>query len=339
MLTPPTRFRPIVAAVALGALGVVGLLTAMRPQPLGEPAANAASDDIQASPGFVSGSVGAQALPGSPSPPPDLDFISALAVGPADTAPPVRISDAEPPYVTAYYVAIVDEGSGTLLYGDSPDVRTPPASVTKIATTLLALQREPDLSRVIPITVDGLAMAAADGSQVIGLAPGERLRLETLLHGIMLWSGNDAAEQVAVSLADGSQDRYVEWMNHLAAVLGLQNTHFANPSGMDADGHYSSAADMAYLARVAMRNPMFRKLAETRTWEAEGYVLANLNRLLGSYPGADGVKIGFTDNARRTMVGSATRDGHRVYVSIMRSEDLVGDETALLDWVWRTYRW
>ncbi|MBI4213332.1 MAG: D-alanyl-D-alanine carboxypeptidase, partial [Chloroflexi bacterium] len=115
--------------------------------------------------------------------------------------------------------------------------------------------------------------------------------------------------------------------------------HFANPSGMDANGHYSSAADMAYLARVAMRDPIFRRLAETRRYEADGYPLVNLNRLLDSYPGADGVKIGYTDKAGRTMVASATRDGHRVYVSIMRSEDLVGDQTVLLDWVWRTYRW
>ena len=156
---------------------------------------------------------------------------------------------------------------------------------------------------------------------------------------MMLWSGNDAAEHVALSLGDGSLERYVQLMNELATSLGLQNTHFVNPSGMDATGHYSSAADMAYLARYGMRDPVFRRMAQTRSYEAEGYQLVNINRLLGSYPGADGVKVGFTDLAQRTMVGSATRDGHRVYVSIMRSDDLVGDETALLDWVWGTFRW
>lgn len=249
------------------------------------------------------------------------------------------MSDADPPPVTARYVAIVDEDSGALLFGREPDARAPPASTTKIATTLVALQAEPDLGRIIPITVNGFEMAAQDGSQVMGLEPGEELSLQTLLHGMMLWSGNDAAEQVALALANGSRERYVQWMNDLAASLALADTHFVNPSGMDARGHYSSAADMAHLARFAMRDPTFRRLAETHRYRAEGYYLVNLNRLLRLYSGADGVKIGFTAAAGRTMVASATRDGHRVYASFMRSEDLVGDATALLDWVWRTFQW
>lgn len=252
---------------------------------------------------------------------------------------PVRVSEAEPPPVTARYIAIVDEASGALLYDQGADVRVPPASVTKIATTVVALQREPDLGRIIPITVSGPEMAAQDGSQIIGLEPGERLRLDTLLYGMMLWSGNDAAEQVALGLADGSREGYIQWMNDLALGLGLKNTHFMNPSGMDANAHYSSAADMAYLARFAMRDPTFRQIAGTSFYEAEGYPIPNINRLLGNYPGVDGVKVGYTDRAGRTMVASATHAGHRVYVSIMRSEDLVGDETALLNWVWRTFRW
>lgn len=255
------------------------------------------------------------------------------------SAAPARINDADPPPVTAPYIAIVDEDSGALLYGHDPDTQVPIASTTKIATTLVALRREPDLQRVIPVTVDGPAMSAQDGSQVMGIEPGEQLHLETLLYGMMLWSGNDAAEQVAVALGDGSRERYVQWMNELAAGQGLRNTHFVNPSGMDADGHYSSAADMANLARFAMRNPTFRRLAETQRFEAEGYVLVNLNHLLGNYPGADGVKIGFTEEARRTIIASATRNGHRVFASVLRSEDLVGDSTTLLDWVWRTFRW
>jgi serine-type D-Ala-D-Ala carboxypeptidase (penicillin-binding protein 5/6) len=265
------------------------------------------------------------------APAPSMPEVSLLAA-------PIRVREADPPPVTAKYIAIVDEGSGSLLFEQGGDVRVPPASVTKIATTLVALQREPDLGRVIPITVNGPEMAAADGSQIIGLEPGERLRLETLLYGMMLWSGNDAAEQVAVGLAD-SRDRYVQWMNDLVTGVGLKNTHFANPSGMDANGHYSSAADMAYLARYAMRDSRFREMVSTRFYEAEGYPLANINRLLGNYPGVDGVKVGYTGRAHRTMVASATQDGHRVYVSIMRSEDLVSDETALLNWVWRTFRW
>jgi D-alanyl-D-alanine carboxypeptidase len=143
---------------------------------------------------------------------------------------------------------------------------------------------------------------------------------------------------VAVSLAD-SREQYIEWMNQEAASLGLKNTHFANPSGMDAPGHYSSAYDMAILARYAMRNAVFRDLAGTTRYSGDGYPMQNLNRLLDLYPGVDGVKIGFTDAAQKTTVASATHDGHHVYVSLMHSQDLVGDCTLLFNWVWDTFAW
>jgi D-alanyl-D-alanine carboxypeptidase (penicillin-binding protein 5/6) len=108
---------------------------------------------------------------------------------------------------------------------------------------------------------------------------------------------------------------------------------------MDADGHYSSAYDNAMLARYAMRNATFRDLASTDQYSGDGFLMHNLNRLLGNYPGADGVKIGYTDNAQKTIVASATRDGHRVYVSLMHSQDLVGDSSALFDWVWDDFNW
>jgi D-alanyl-D-alanine carboxypeptidase len=154
----------------------------------------------------------------------------------------------------------------------------------------------------------------------------------------MLPSGNDAAEQVAVSLG-GSRATFVEWMNQEAQALGLKNTHFVNPSGMDADGHYSSAYDMAMLARYAMNNPEFRTLASTVHHTSDGYPMKNLNRLLGVYPGADGVKIGETDNAGKTIVASAVHDGHRLYISLMHSADLAGDCAALFDWAWDAFAW
>jgi D-alanyl-D-alanine carboxypeptidase len=191
---------------------------------------------------------------------------------------------------------------------------------------------------MVPITISGPAMAARDGSSIMGLEPGERLSLLTLLYGMMLPSGNDAAEQVAVALG-GSREAYVELMNQKVSSLGLQDTHFVNPSGMDARGHYSSAYDMALLARYAMGNETFRRMASAATYRAEGYSLKNLNRLIGAYPGADGVKIGYTRAAGRTIVASASHQGHRVFVSLMRSQDLPGDSAALFNWVWRTFRW
>jgi D-alanyl-D-alanine carboxypeptidase len=224
------------------------------------------------------------------------------------------------------------------MYGEQPFTEVPQASTTKIATTIVALERSPDLARRLEVTVSASAMVARDGSSTMGIEPGRSVSLVTLLNGMMLPSGNDAAEQVAVSLG-GTRDQYVEWMNQEAAALGLKNTHFTNPSGMDAADHYSSAYDMAMLARYAMHNATFRQLANATRYSGDGFRMANLNRLLELYPGADGVKIGFTDAAQKTIVASAVHDGHRVYVSLMHSADLVSDSTALFDWVWDNFTW
>jgi hypothetical protein len=253
-------------------------------------------------------------------------------------APPRRVSDSAPPAVTAASVVIVDDASGEILFGSRPHARLAPASITKIATTIVALERGGDLERRIDVTVSGSAMAARDGSSIMGLEPGEQVSLRTLLYGMMLPSGNDAAEQVAVTIG-GSRTTYVDWMNQKVTDLGLLDTHFVTPSGMDASGHFSSAYDMAMLSRYAMHNAEFRSLAGAATYRGDGFSFGNLNRLIGAYAGADGVKIGYTGRARRTMVASVTRSGHRVYVGIMRSDNLVGDSTTLLDWAFRTFSW
>jgi D-alanyl-D-alanine carboxypeptidase len=232
----------------------------------------------------------------------------------------------------------VDDASGQVMYGEQPFTEVPQASTTKIATTIVALERSPDLARRLEVTVSASAMVARDGSSTMGIEPGRSVSLVTLLNGMMLPSGNDAAEQVAVSLG-GTRDQYVEWMNQEAAALGLKNTHFTNPSGMDAAGHYSSAYDMAMLARYAMHNATFRQLANATRYSGDGFRMSNLNRLLELYPGADGVKIGFTDAAQKTIVASAVHDGHRVYVSLMHSADLVSDSTAMFNWVWDNFTW
>jgi D-alanyl-D-alanine carboxypeptidase len=242
------------------------------------------------------------------------------------------------PVVTAGHVAILDEGSGALLYSVDPFTRQAPASITKIVATSVALQHEPDIKKVFSTTVSASALVACDSSSVMGLEPNDHVSLETLLYGMMLPSGNDAAEQVAYSLA-GSREAYVAWMNERVAALRLRDTHFVTPSGMDADDHYSSAYDMALLARDAMRNPEFRTLASTRRYVGDDYYMHNLNPLLGTYDGADGVKVGYTEIAGRTMVASATRDRHRVYVSLMGSRNLARDCVALFDWVWKSFRW
>jgi D-alanyl-D-alanine carboxypeptidase len=263
---------------------------------------------------------------------------TSTSTGSGSPLAPKRVGDAPAPNTTAVHIAIIDDTSGQLMYGELPYTEVPQASTTKIATTIVALERSPDLTRRVDVTISASAMVARDGSSTMGIEPGSSVSLDTLLHGMMLPSGNDAAEQVAVALAD-SRDQYVEWMNQEAAALGLKDTHFVNPSGMDAPGHYSSAYDMAMLARYAMRNPEFRDLASASHYSSDGFSMQNLNRLLGVYPGVDGVKIGYTDAAAKTIVASATHDGHHVYISLMHSQDLVGDCSALFDWVWNNFAW
>jgi D-alanyl-D-alanine carboxypeptidase (penicillin-binding protein 5/6) len=251
---------------------------------------------------------------------------------------PRQESTDPPPAVTARKVAIVDEGSTNLLYQKDGFTRAAPASITKILTTIVAIERVSDLGTRYATTVSASALAACDGSSIMGLEPGDNVKLETLLYGMMLPSGNDAAEQVAISLA-GTRERYADLMNDKVAALRLTDTHFVNPSGMDADEHYSTAYDMALIARYAMQNAAFRKIAATPFIISDDYYMRNLNPLLATYAGADGIKIGYTDIADRTIVASAIRDGHRVYVSLLGSRNIHGDSIALYEWVWRTFRW
>jgi D-alanyl-D-alanine carboxypeptidase len=275
--------------------------------------------------------------------PPSLSFIliprPEVPTQPTPTVSgPRQEGTAPPPRVTAAHVAVLDEGSGNLLFAQDAFGRQAPASITKIMTVIVALERGPDITTIVTTSVSAAALVACDGSSVMGLEPDDHVKLETLLYGMMLPSGNDAAEQVAVSLA-GSREQYVAWMNDKAAALHLLDTHFVTPSGMDADEHYSSPYDMALLGRYAMQNAEFRRLAATPRFVGDDYYMHNLNPLLASYPGADGVKIGYTEIAGRTIVASATRSGHRVYVSLMGSRNLAADCIALFDWVWRNFRW
>jgi D-alanyl-D-alanine carboxypeptidase (penicillin-binding protein 5/6) len=270
-----------------------------------------------------------------PSGPPDW-----VAQSEVDTVAdaPSRTAYLAPPDVSAPEVAVLDDRSGALLYGRAAHAREAPASTTKIATALVALDLAPSLEARVPITVDGWAMTSADGSSIMGLLPGTRLSVRTLLFGLLLPSGNDAAEQLATDLADSRAD-FIAAMNDRVAELGLRDTHFTNPSGLDAPNHYASAYDLAHLARAAMRDPTFRAIVARPRYVAEGFDLRGHNPLIGVVPGADGVKTGTTDAAGRVIVASVERDGQRIFVVVMHSDDLLADCTALLDWAWSAFDW
>ncbi len=280
-----------------------------------------------------------------PSQLPDTDLTRAFepieVVDPSlTTSPgaPVRTGSAPPPNVNALSIAVIDETSGALLYGRAPYRELAPASLTKIFTALVALKYG-QLSQRITVQFDPNQLT---DSTLMGIHPGETYTLEDLLYGLMLPSGNDAALAIANGVG-GSVAHFAALMNAQATDLGLQDSHFVNPHGLDAPGHYTSAYDLAMAARYGMTHyPEFRQLVSARTWTVHGtrtFPVDNLNRFLWSYPGADGVKVGYTDAAGHTIVASASRNGHRVYVVLMNCGDIVSDAVPLFNWVFANFSW
>jgi len=236
------------------------------------------------------------------------------------------------PEVTAQAAIVSDVTSGQVLAEKNAHQRLAPASTTKIATALVALQRgQLEEQVVIPES------ALIEGAQM-GLSPGQVVTLEELLYGLLLPTGNDAAMAIAQHIG-GSVDGFVEMLNQEVEALGLTDTHFANPHGLDAPDHYSSAYDLMVIARQALANPTFAEIVSTQEYTFRGRHLSNRNDLLGNYPGADGVKTGTTSAAGECLVASATRNGHQALVVILGSQDRYGDASTLLDYYFDNYAW
>jgi D-alanyl-D-alanine carboxypeptidase (penicillin-binding protein 5/6) len=172
----------------------------------------------------------------------------------------------------------------------------------------------------------------------MGLVTGETLTVRDLMYGLLVSSGNDAAVALAEHVA-GSEDDFVALMNQTAAELGLRATRFASVHGLDAPGQTSSAADLAIMARAALKYPLFEHAVALSTAQVAGHELTNTNALLGSYPGADGIKTGTTDAAGECLVASVTRGGHRLLAIVLGSGDRYADVRALLDYAAAGWRW
>ena len=215
--------------------------------------------------------------------------------------------------------------------------RVAPASLTKIVTALVAIEHG-DLDEWVAVEFDDEELY---DSTLMGIWNGEWYTLRDLLYGLMLPSGNDSALAIANHIS-GSEEQFAELMNIKVGQLGLTDSHFVNPHGLDEADHYSSPYDMAMITRYAQRNSFFVKLSEARTWDVNGtrgYTIYNLNRLLGNYPGADGVKVGYTEAAGPSIVASATRDGNQAIVAFMGGRDTAGESILLLDYIFANFTW
>lgn len=228
---------------------------------------------------------------------------------------------------------VVHPETGTVLYEKNADARLGIASTTKIMTALVVLEHCA-LEESVEILPE---YTAVEGSSMY-LRAGETYTVEELLYGMMLVSGNDAAVALACHTA-GSVEAFADMMNDKARALGMTGSAFQNPNGLDAEGHYSTARDMAALTCAAMANDTFCTIAATERVTVGGQTLVNHNRLLRSYDGAIGVKTGYTKASGRTLVSCAQRGATRFVCVTLSDPDDWNDHTRLLDWAFENYEY
>lgn len=243
-----------------------------------------------------------------------------------------------PPPLSAKAVLVKDLDTGEILYQKNNHSRIPIASTTKIMTALVASEY---FAQNAPLTVR--QGGNISGSRV-GLVNGESLSFRSLLYGMLLNSGNDAAFAIAENYPGGVAN-FVANMNKKAEALGATNTHFDNPAGFDSPNHFSSASDLALITEEALKSEILARIFSTKDTEVTSldktkkYKLHNLNKLLSSVSGVLGVKTGYTDLAKENLVGLVERDGHKILTVVLGSDDRFGESTTLIEWTFQNFSW
>jgi D-alanyl-D-alanine carboxypeptidase (penicillin-binding protein 5/6) len=236
------------------------------------------------------------------------------------------------PQLSAQSYLLYDLGSGkTLFEANSTEARSP-ASLTKLMTALLVLEQG-DLNGVVRVEPEDLV-----GGATMGLATGDLVTVTDLLWGLLLPSGNDAASALARAVG-GSVPAFVDLMNRRAQELGLRQTHFVNPHGLDAEGHVSSARDLLALTKELWGYPLFRAMVGTTRIQWNERELLTTNEWLGEFDGVTGVKTGTTDLAGECLVASVEQDGRTVLLVIMGSSARYQDAAALYQTFRASYSW
>jgi len=244
------------------------------------------------------------------------------------------------PTVNATSAIAIDTVSGRILYEKDAFTKRPMASTTKIMTAIIAIENN-DINDIVKIS----KKAANTGGSSVHLKENQEIKLEELLYGLMLASGNDAAVAIAEHTA-GTVEEFAKLMNQKALELGAFNTNFVTPHGLDADDHYSTAYDMAIITRYALKNPTIAKLVSTQNkymtfTDGTGRSLNNTNALLSSYAGADGVKTGYTGLAGRCLIASATRNNWQVISVVFgepSSSSRINDSAKILNYCFDNYK-
>lgn len=246
---------------------------------------------------------------------------------------PTSIARSSPPNIQAQAAILIDAKTGQILYEKNSHVRNAPASTTKVLTAIIAIEsgRLDDEVKVSP-------RAANTAGSSMHLSTGQMISMRELVTGLLLRSGNDAAVAIAEHLA-GSVENFVAIMNAKAQLLEASNSHFANPHGLSAVGHYSTAFDLAWIARYALTNPIFSTIVNTKETNIEwldrkgkehDQSLRNTNKLLWLLEEADGVKTGTTNQAGPCLIASATRANQRLIAVVLHDHSRWYDAMQLL---------
>lgn len=242
------------------------------------------------------------------------------------------------PALSGHAVLVKDLDTNTILYQKEVNVAIPIASTTKIMTALVGSEFFKSNS-VLLVT----EKAKVGGAQV-GFNIGETLSFRSVLYGMLLNSGNDAAFTIAENYPGGTLG-FVSAMNKKAEDLNLRNTHFENPAGFDSPQHFSSAADLAIISEQALKDPLLARIFATKETQILSldkkytHDLYNLNKLLSSVPGVLGIKTGYTELAKENLVTLVDRDNHKVLTVVLGSDDRFGDSTKLIEWAFQNYIW
>jgi len=239
------------------------------------------------------------------------------------------------PVIDALAAIVMEAGSGRVLYSKNASSRRSIASTTKIMTAIVALENG-NLNDMVTIS----GKAASVGGSTISLREGQKYTLKELLYGLLMNSGNDAAIAIAEHIG-GTVRNFADMMNQEAKKLGAVDTAFVTPHGLDVDGQYSTAYDLAIITRHAMKNPIFAEIVGTNKANIPGHNLYNTNELLEVYPGADGVKTGYTGKAGRCLVASAVRNNMRIISVVLGSPTgykRTISSKAILDYSFKNYK-
>ena len=250
---------------------------------------------------------------------------------------PTKINQSQP-NIKAKAALVIDVESAAILAEKNPDLPLPPASTTKLMTALVALDTY-QLNHEFTVFKEAYTVG-----QTMNLQVSEKINLANLLRGLLIASANDAAFVLANNHPQGYQG-FVTAMNQKSKQIGLLNSHFQNPSGLDEANHFMSVRDLGVLARVVMRNKVLKNLVNQEKAVAKNidgsitHQLTNTNQLIGKVPGIQGIKTGYTPEAGESLVTQTTRDGHTIITVVLGSSDRFGETRNLIEWAFANHEW